>query len=232
MSYRAFWQRRCRAAAAGAGLKPQGGNCAVLPKNLFPSRYPTRGLFQLRFSLVLSPGPRSGFLHLHRYSYYVASHVLFLHPRKQINHCFLYSLLDFFSFSKTAWQHEAGRYQTAYPGKITGAFASKGYDAVSVGKLQRPLASRHPRSTTTLPTNRPFLMPLWRALLPITKKTRVKFPSMCRMSNRTLHCSPIFQRDALVEKVRQIFFYSPARSYRQPISPDDDARAVSFPRAG
>ena len=29
--YRSFWQRRCRAAAAGAVLKPQGGNCAVLP---------------------------------------------------------------------------------------------------------------------------------------------------------------------------------------------------------
>jgi len=27
-----FWQRRCRAAAAGAVLKPQGGNCAVLPQ--------------------------------------------------------------------------------------------------------------------------------------------------------------------------------------------------------
>ena len=26
-----IWQRRCRAAAAGAVLKPQGGNCAVLP---------------------------------------------------------------------------------------------------------------------------------------------------------------------------------------------------------
>ena len=33
--YRAFWQRRCRAAAAGAVLKPLGGNCAVLP-SLFP----------------------------------------------------------------------------------------------------------------------------------------------------------------------------------------------------
>ena len=31
--YRAFWQRRCRAAAAGAVLEPQGGNCAVLLKN-------------------------------------------------------------------------------------------------------------------------------------------------------------------------------------------------------
>ena len=31
MSYRAFWQRRCRAAAAGAVLEPQGGNCTVLP---------------------------------------------------------------------------------------------------------------------------------------------------------------------------------------------------------
>ena len=30
--YRAFWQRRCRAAAAGAVLKPQDGNCAVLPQ--------------------------------------------------------------------------------------------------------------------------------------------------------------------------------------------------------
>ena len=29
--YRAFWQRRCRAAAAGAVLKPSGGNYAVLP---------------------------------------------------------------------------------------------------------------------------------------------------------------------------------------------------------
>ena len=32
--YRAFWQRWCRAAAAGAVLKPSGGNCAVLPKVL------------------------------------------------------------------------------------------------------------------------------------------------------------------------------------------------------
>ncbi len=31
-----FWQRRCRAAAAGAVLKPSGGNCAVLPLFLFP----------------------------------------------------------------------------------------------------------------------------------------------------------------------------------------------------
>ena len=30
-NFAAFWQRRCRAAAAGAVLKPQGGNCAVLP---------------------------------------------------------------------------------------------------------------------------------------------------------------------------------------------------------
>ena len=31
--YRAFWQRRCRAAATEAVLKPLGGNCAVLPKH-------------------------------------------------------------------------------------------------------------------------------------------------------------------------------------------------------
>ena len=29
--WRAFWQRRCRAAAVGAVLKPSGGNCEVLP---------------------------------------------------------------------------------------------------------------------------------------------------------------------------------------------------------
>ena len=45
------------------------------------------------FPLVLSPGPRSGFLHLHRYSYYVASYALFLHPWKQINCCLFYSFL-------------------------------------------------------------------------------------------------------------------------------------------
>ena len=33
MYYRAFWQRSCRAAAAGAVLKPLGGNCTVLPKD-------------------------------------------------------------------------------------------------------------------------------------------------------------------------------------------------------
>ena len=31
MSYRAFWQRRCRAVAAGAVLEPLGGNCAAAP---------------------------------------------------------------------------------------------------------------------------------------------------------------------------------------------------------
>ena len=45
------------------------------------------------FPLVLSLGPRSGFLHLHRYSYYVASYALSLHPRKQINCCLFYSFL-------------------------------------------------------------------------------------------------------------------------------------------
>ena len=36
--YRAFWRRRCRAAAAGAVLKPQGGNCAVLPRVYLKSK--------------------------------------------------------------------------------------------------------------------------------------------------------------------------------------------------
>ena len=51
MSYRAFWQRRCRAAAAGAVLKPQGGNCAVLPYICtFPGLWPG---FACRFILTL-----------------------------------------------------------------------------------------------------------------------------------------------------------------------------------
>ena len=49
MSYRAFWQRRCRAAAAGAVLKPLGGNCAVLPyipESLIP-RNPENGALRM-----------------------------------------------------------------------------------------------------------------------------------------------------------------------------------------
>jgi len=48
----------------------------------------------------LLPGPRSGFLHLHRYSYYVASYALSLHPRKQINCCLFYFFRFFLLFKK------------------------------------------------------------------------------------------------------------------------------------
>jgi hypothetical protein len=46
MSYRAFWQRRCRAAAAEAVLKPLGGNYAVLPLFLLynPGKAKGKGL--------------------------------------------------------------------------------------------------------------------------------------------------------------------------------------------
>ena len=61
------------------------------------------------FPLVLSPGPRSGFLHLHRYSYYVASYALFLHPWKQINCCLKYpqrsKLPTFHTLSKVLKLH-------------------------------------------------------------------------------------------------------------------------------
>ena len=46
--YRAFWQRRCRAAAAGAVLKPLGGNCAVLPLHR-KTEYDSRCLFMPPF---------------------------------------------------------------------------------------------------------------------------------------------------------------------------------------
>ena len=69
-------------------------------KSFFLPDIQLAGFSSYVFPLVLSPGPRNGFLHLHRYSYYVASHALFLHPRKQINHCFLYSLFRFFLLFK------------------------------------------------------------------------------------------------------------------------------------
>ena len=75
--------------------------CSTFFQIFFPSRYPTSRAFPVTFfPLVLLPGPRSGFLHLHRYSYYVASYALSPHPRKQINHCFLYSLFRFFLLFK------------------------------------------------------------------------------------------------------------------------------------
>jgi len=44
---RQIWQRRCRAAAAGAVLKPQGGNCAVLPEKTTAKRR-QQGRFHLK----------------------------------------------------------------------------------------------------------------------------------------------------------------------------------------
>ena len=70
--YRAFWQHRCRAAVAGAVLKPSGGNCAVLPLFQMAAGYqvgccaapcPTLS-FQFSFQICLlcrfSPGTGAG----------------------------------------------------------------------------------------------------------------------------------------------------------------------------
>ena len=53
--YRAFWQRRCCAAAAEAVLEPSGGNCAVLPK-------PARRILppRTRFDTTRIPQERGG----------------------------------------------------------------------------------------------------------------------------------------------------------------------------
>ena len=68
--------------------------CSTFFSNLFSFPISNSRAFPVTFfPLVLSPGPRSGFLHLHRYSYYVASYALSLHPRKQINCCLFYSFL-------------------------------------------------------------------------------------------------------------------------------------------
>ena len=48
--YRAFWQRRCRAAAAEAVLKLQGGNCAVLPKAVHLAGNVALRLYQVRLN--------------------------------------------------------------------------------------------------------------------------------------------------------------------------------------
>jgi hypothetical protein len=48
--YRAFWQRRCCAAAAGVVLKPLGGNYAVLPKGRFTHILPGMVHFLLSWS--------------------------------------------------------------------------------------------------------------------------------------------------------------------------------------
>ena len=76
--------------------KSQGFSCILFHifSNLFSFPISNSRAFPVTFfPLVLSPGPRSGFLHLHRYSYYVASYALFLHPWKQINCCLFYSFL-------------------------------------------------------------------------------------------------------------------------------------------
>ena len=81
-------------------LSRKAGIVRCCLKSFFLPDIQLAGFSSYVFPLVLSPGPRNGFLHLHRYSYYVASHALFLHPRKQTNHCFLYSLFRFFLLFK------------------------------------------------------------------------------------------------------------------------------------
>ncbi len=47
------WQRRCRAAAAGAVLKPSGGNCAVLPIMYKTARLPQNAAGHLFYSYLV-----------------------------------------------------------------------------------------------------------------------------------------------------------------------------------
>jgi len=83
MSYRAFWQRRCRAAAAGAVLKPQGGNCAVLPIILlliFPKPHADVRLFFLPFRKYLLKYLTFFFIVLELCVFTIAYHPTMLHP--------------------------------------------------------------------------------------------------------------------------------------------------------
>ena len=75
--------------------------CSTFFQIFFPSRYPTRGLFQLRFfPSFCRLGLAADFYICIAILNYVASYALSLHPRKQINHCFLYSLFRFFLLFK------------------------------------------------------------------------------------------------------------------------------------
>ena len=70
--WRAFWERRCRAAAAGTVLKPSGGNCAVLPKSKtrgIPGRKP-RVFYNIAMLLCLPQAVQVavGVYALHRFA--------------------------------------------------------------------------------------------------------------------------------------------------------------------
>ena len=67
--YRAFWQRRCRAAAAGAVLKPQGGNCAVLPKESTVQKSRSSGVQGAKQKIRTLFGKRPDFQQVQRLSW-------------------------------------------------------------------------------------------------------------------------------------------------------------------
>ena len=67
--YRAFWQRRCRAADAGAVLKPQGGNCAVLPLIIIE--------YRINYRINRKQPQRQGVIP-HRCGYFICRFVWFI----------------------------------------------------------------------------------------------------------------------------------------------------------
>ena len=67
--YRAFWQRRCRTAAAGAVLKPQGGNCAVLPKESTVQKSRSSGVQGAKQKIRTLFGKRPDFQQVQRLSW-------------------------------------------------------------------------------------------------------------------------------------------------------------------
>lgn len=73
-------------------------------------------------------------------------------------------------------------------------FASKGYDAVSVGEIAKAVGVKAPSLYNHFASKQAIFDAIVESTAAHYEKTQVKFPSMCRMSNRTLHCSPIFQR--------------------------------------
>jgi len=67
--YRAFWQRRCRAAAAEVVLKPSGGNCAVLPLIIIE--------YRINYRINRKQPQRQGVIP-HRCGYFICRFVWFI----------------------------------------------------------------------------------------------------------------------------------------------------------
>jgi hypothetical protein len=146
---------------------------------------------------------------LHRYSYYVASYVLFLHPRKQINHCFLYSLFRFFLlFKKQLGNMKQEDTKQRILEKSLELFASKGYDAVSVGEIAKAVGVKAPSLYNHFASKQAIFDAIVESTAAHYEKDTDEISIHVQDVKQDFALFAHISEDALVEKVRQIFFYS------------------------